>query len=116
MAGQLFALGLFAATGAVAQAVATYDYIVVGSGPGGAPLAANLARAGYPTLLLEAGDDLGNNKNYSEMANFNLAANDEKSRWDFFVKHSSDEEREGKYEHTTWRKPDGSFYVGLDPP
>ncbi|KAI1805119.1 putative GMC oxidoreductase [Daldinia bambusicola] len=116
MVGQLFALGLFAVTGAVAQSVATYDYIVVGSGPGGAPLAANLARAGYPTLLLEAGDDLGSNKNYSEMANFNLAANDEKSRWDFFVKHSSDREREGKYEHTTWRKPDGSFYVGLDPP
>ncbi|KAI1389137.1 putative GMC oxidoreductase [Hypoxylon trugodes] len=118
MARQLLTLGLLAVTGAVAQAVAVsdYDYIVVGSGPGGAPLAANLARAGYPTLLLEAGDDLGNNKNYSEMANFNLAANDEKSRWDFFVKHSSDEEREGKYEHTTWRKPDGSFYVGLDPP
>ncbi|OTB08946.1 putative GMC oxidoreductase [Hypoxylon sp. CI-4A] len=116
MAVQFCMLGLFAATGVVAQAVATYDYIVVGSGPGGAPLAANLARAGYPTLLLEAGDDLGNNKNYSEMINFNLAANDEKSRWDFFVTHSSDEEREGKYEHTTWRKPDGSFYVGLEPP
>ncbi|KAI1374833.1 putative GMC oxidoreductase [Hypoxylon crocopeplum] len=116
MAGRLVTLGLFAATGVVAQTVATYDYIIVGSGPGGAPLAANLARAGYPTLLLEAGDDLGNNKNYSEMINFNLAANDEKSRWDFFVKHSSDEERESKYEHMTWRKPDGSFYVGLDPP
>ncbi|KAI1106463.1 putative GMC oxidoreductase [Jackrogersella minutella] len=116
MASQLLTLGLLALTVAIAQSTATYDYIVVGSGPGGAPLAANLARAGYPTLLLEAGDDLGNNKNYSEMANFNLAANDEKSRWDFFVKHSSDEEREGKYEHTTWRTPDGSFYVGLEPP
>ncbi|XXG96314.1 hypothetical protein Hte_002595 [Hypoxylon texense] len=116
MAIHLLTLGLFLVAGAVAETAATYDYIVVGSGPGGAPLAANLARAGYPTLLLEAGDDLGNNKNYSEMANFNLAANDEKSRWDFFVKHSSDEERESKYEHMTWRKPDGSFYVGLEPP
>lgn len=35
---------------------ATYEYIVVGSGPGGGPLAANLARAGHSVLLLEAGD------------------------------------------------------------
>jgi choline dehydrogenase len=35
----------------------TFEYIVVGSGPGGAPLASNLARAGYSVLLLEAGDD-----------------------------------------------------------
>lgn len=36
---------------------AEYDYVVVGSGPGGGPLAANLARAGHKTLLVEAGDD-----------------------------------------------------------
>ena len=36
---------------------AEYDYVVVGSGPGGGPLAANLARAGHKTLLIEAGDD-----------------------------------------------------------
>ena len=34
---------------------ATYDYIVVGSGAGGSPLAANLAKAGYSVLLMEAG-------------------------------------------------------------
>lgn len=39
----------------------TYDYIVVGSGPGGGTLAANLAKAGESVLLLEAGDDQGNN-------------------------------------------------------
>jgi choline dehydrogenase len=37
--------------------VATYDYIVIGSGAGGGPLACNLAKAGYQVLLLEAGDD-----------------------------------------------------------
>ncbi|KND91020.1 hypothetical protein TOPH_04423 [Tolypocladium ophioglossoides CBS 100239] len=33
----------------------SFDYIVVGSGPGGGPLAVNLAEAGYSVLLLEAG-------------------------------------------------------------
>jgi choline dehydrogenase len=35
----------------------TYDYIAVGSGPGGGPLAVNLAKAGFKTLLLEASDE-----------------------------------------------------------
>ncbi|KAI0874938.1 GMC oxidoreductase [Hypoxylon argillaceum] len=117
MLRQFVAAGLFIVGGALAEGVAeSYDYIVVGSGPGGAPLAANLARAGYSVALLEAGIDLGNNKNFSEIANFIEAGNDEKSRWDFFVKHSDDEAREAKYEKTTWRTADGSFYVGLDPP
>ena len=36
---------------------ATYEYIVVGSGAGGGPLAANLAKAGHRVLLLEAGSN-----------------------------------------------------------
>jgi hypothetical protein len=34
-----------------------YDYIVVGSGPGGAPLAARLGLAGFQVLVIEAGAD-----------------------------------------------------------
>ncbi len=34
-----------------------FDYIIVGSGAGGGPLAANLAKMGFKVLLLEAGDD-----------------------------------------------------------
>ncbi|KAI1418912.1 hypothetical protein F5Y12DRAFT_789499 [Xylaria sp. FL1777] len=117
MLRQLLAAGLFIAAGTLVEASAeSYDYIVVGSGPGGAPLAANLARAGYSVALLEAGIDLGNNKNFSEIANFIAAGNDEKSRWDFFVRHSDDKAREAKYEKTTWRTANGNFYVGLDPP
>src|SRR5512138_1120881 len=34
-----------------------FDYIVIGSGAGGGPLAARLARAGKQVLLIEAGCD-----------------------------------------------------------
>lgn len=34
-----------------------YDYIVVGSGPGGSPLAARLGLAGFRVLVIEAGED-----------------------------------------------------------
>lgn len=37
-----------------------YEYIVVGSGAGGSPLAVNLARAGHSVLLIDAGGDYGN--------------------------------------------------------
>ena len=90
-----------------------YEYIVVGSGPGGGPLAANLARAGHSVLLLEAGDDQGNNLNVSQMMNFNAAASDEKTRWDFFVNHTDDDTG---YNHMVYRQTDGNFYTGLDPP
>lgn len=94
----------------------TFDYIVVGSGPGGGPLAANLARAGHSTLLIEAGDDQTANTNVSLVFEFAKAWNDPATAWDFWVKHSEDEARNMKYEHLTWRQTNGSFYVGQDPP
>jgi choline dehydrogenase-like flavoprotein len=36
---------------------AQFDYVIVGSGAGGGPLAANLAEAGFKVLLMEAGGD-----------------------------------------------------------
>ncbi|CAG8954070.1 hypothetical protein HYFRA_00009171 [Hymenoscyphus fraxineus] len=95
---------------------ATYEYVIVGSGPGGGPLAANLARAGHSVLLLDAGDDQSDNPNITSTWNFINAYEAPNTRWDFWVAHSDDEEKEKKYLHTTWRKTDGSFYVGLDPP
>lgn len=109
-------LSLALSAAAVRAAATTYDYIVVGSGPGGGPLAADLARAGYSTLLLEAGGDEGDNPTYADLMNFNEAANDEATRWDFWVKHSDDPERELKFEHTVYDTGDGTFHIGPHPP
>ncbi|KAL7619449.1 hypothetical protein AAE478_009988 [Parahypoxylon ruwenzoriense] len=94
----------------------SFEYIVVGSGPGGGPLAVELAKAGHSVLLLEAGSDLSEDPLYRDVGKFTEASNDPRTRWDFFVKHSDDPERELKYKHMTWRTTNGSFYVGLDPP
>ncbi|RWA09167.1 hypothetical protein EKO27_g5950 [Xylaria grammica] len=93
-----------------------YDYVVVGSGPGGGPLAVDLAKSGSSVLLLEAGSDSSDDQIYQDITSTTSAINNPNSRWDFFVKHSNDTERELQYRHMTWRTDDGSFYIGLDPP
>lgn len=93
----------------------SYEYVVVGSGPGGGPLAANLARNGNSFLLIEAGDFQLDNPNSHTVWNTTPAINDPLTRWDFFVTRDLPEVDQ-QYEFTTWRQTDGEFYVGLDPP
>ncbi|KAK4184741.1 GMC oxidoreductase [Podospora australis] len=95
----------------------TYDYIVVGSGPGGAPVASQLSRKGYSVLLLEAGDDQHTNFNVSVApALADVAAEDETLRWDFFVRYHSDDQIQNSNLHLTWETLDGGHYVGQSPP
>ncbi|MHA7961078.1 GMC family oxidoreductase [Streptomyces sp. L500] len=76
-----------------ASAVETgFDYIVVGAGAGGGPLAANLAAAGMRVLLLDAGG-ADENDNYAVPAFHADASEDPVQRWDYFVRHYADEQR-----------------------
>ena len=76
-----------------------YEYIVVGSGAGGGPVAANLAEAGHRVLLMEAGAST-DSFNYQVPAFHPAASEDPSMSWDFFVRHYTDESqqrRDSKY-------------------
>ena len=88
----------------------TYDYIVVGSGPGGGLVASNLALAGHSVLLIEAGQDASDDPATSAIA-LAYPPNLE-YQWSFFVKHHSDPEVEGRYRLLTWTLPDGTYWIG----
>ncbi|KAL2204585.1 choline dehydrogenase [Sarocladium strictum] len=111
--------GLLAAAASANAAPGTtklpdYEYVVVGSGAGGGPLAARLAMAGHKTLLLEAGDDF-NSVNYTVPAYSANASEDEEISWNFFVRHYGDDERQARDFKTTYDTPNGE-YTGLNPP
>ncbi|KAJ5807835.1 hypothetical protein N7474_009104 [Penicillium riverlandense] len=111
-------IGLLAASASLANAVELtgYEYVVVGSGAGGGPVAARLAMAGHKTLLIEAGDDQGQNVNYSVPAYSAKASEDPALSWNFFVHHYADDERQALDYKTTYETPDGTEYTGLNPP
>jgi choline dehydrogenase len=86
--------------------MADADYIIVGSGAGGGPLAANLAQNGFKVLLLEAGGDLMQTDDtgrllYSAPVFHGICSEDRRCSWDYFVHHYSDpdrEKRDSKYD------------------
>jgi choline dehydrogenase len=77
----------------------TFDYVVVGSGAGGGPVAANLAEVGHRVLLLEAGLDVEDD-DYRVPAFHGRASENPGMSWPFFVRHFDDrtqQERDTKY-------------------
>jgi len=91
-----------------------FEFIIIGSGAGGGPLAANLARNNHRVLLLEAGSDQGGNVNYQVPAYHGFSTEDPAMRWDYFVDHYSDPTRAGRdtkmvFDETTGQ-PKGILY------
>ncbi|KAM4057165.1 GMC oxidoreductase [Hirsutella rhossiliensis] len=109
----------FSARGAFVTEVhesAYYDYIIVGSGAGGSPMAARLARYGHRVLLIDAGDDQTNTPEYQNPG-LNLKASEHPPMsWNFFVHHYSDENQQIKDDKMSWAMPSGQIYVGSNPP
>lgn len=93
-----------------------YDYVVVGSGPGGAPVAVNLATAGYKVLLLEAGGN--HTKHYSQEipAFFGAAQWSLEQGWWFYTKNYDNETLGAQNTKMVWEKPNGGYWVGTDAP
>jgi choline dehydrogenase len=85
-----------------------FDYIVIGSGAGGGPVAANLARAGFKVGLIEAGQ-APEPAAYSVPVFHGFASEDPDLSWAFFVRHYASLDRS----RLDWKfraDRDGVFY------
>lgn len=90
-----------------------FEYIIIGSGAGGGPLAANLARAGFKVLLIDAGgdpcadDDLGRWM-YEVPIFHGLSTEYPECSWNYFVRHYTDEKLQAR--DTKYRPQDGGVW------
>ncbi|KAF2734826.1 alcohol oxidase [Polyplosphaeria fusca] len=93
-----------------------YDYVIVGSGPGGGSLAANLAASGQSVFLLEAGGDASDSL-YEQIPARSVAASERSPHaWQFFVEHYEDPEEAQRNRLYVYQSSNGSLHTELDGP
>ncbi|KUJ10524.1 alcohol oxidase [Mollisia scopiformis] len=93
-----------------------YDYIVVGSGPGGGPLASRLAIAGFKVLLIDAGNDQGTSYQEEVPTLWPLSTQYAPMQWNYFINHFPTIDRQEQDSKFTWQTPSGDYFSGPDPP
>jgi choline dehydrogenase len=96
------------------SANSTYEYVIVGSGAGGSPLAARLALAGHSVLLIDAGEDHGADRQVQVPALHPYTSEYNPIRWDYFVEHHASEEQNLKDSKYTYLTPEGDYWHTLD--
>lgn len=84
-----------------------YDYVIVGAGAGGGPLAVRLAEAGHTVLVVEAGPAHTDPDVYEVPAFHLFASSDPEMSWDYYVRHYSDAAKHGS---AFVEKRDGVLY------
>jgi choline dehydrogenase len=91
-----------------------YDFVVVGSGAGGGPVAANLAKSGYRVLILEAGGQ-EEPLDYKVPAFHSLSSEHRGLAWKFYIQHYADQnqQRRDKLNFLDNRKVDGAIRNGI---
>jgi choline dehydrogenase len=102
---KLSAAGLAAAATRPLRAIADSqeaDYVIVGAGPGGGPLACNLAIAGYRVVLIEAGTSATAPSDQDLQIEMKVpilfaeASADPRIAWEFYVRHYSNEAQQAR--------------------
>jgi choline dehydrogenase len=73
-----------------------FDFIVIGSGAGGGPVACRLAEAGFTVCIVEAGGNAGEKTVYQVPAFHGQSTEEPSMQWDFFVEHWEDKTQAAK--------------------
>ncbi|KAK7421136.1 hypothetical protein QQZ08_010066 [Neonectria magnoliae] len=92
------------------QDTSEYEYVIIGSGPGGGTLAANLARAGHSVFLVEAGGNDGDTAIQQIPAAADIVAEDPEMSWSFFVNHYQNETQARRDSKFTYRLPNNTLW------
>lgn len=87
-----------------------YDFICIGSGPGGGHMCSNLAIAGFKVLLLEAGGDNGEDLIQSVPA-MNIASTEDWSmEWAYYIHKYDDTEEDKRDSKMVYNTTDGKMW------